>query len=336
MLSIDLSKDWTNDTVTINSTPKPDGVPNVNYPSLWYHAKSNALLSGFAGFSAWWLPKPLNVSQTSLWKFVPNGAGGGTYSEAIAANDKIWSTIRRPAEPAQAYGSDAAFILGGNDQRQTVPIPGIVKLDMNTLQFTNTSAPWDKTPYSGSSGLQKGQMVHVPSFGVDGIYIAMGGYTTADANGLQSLKYVQVFDPSTQSWYNQSTAGPAPSGRIEFCATGIDSTSQSHEIFVYGGWGTTLGTAAVPYDTISILTLPAFQWITVAYPPSKPRFGHSCNAGGGAQIISIGGADAAPVTDLHNSFTSLENTLNTTTDPFTQGLAVFNMTSLSWADSTLR
>ncbi len=102
--------------------------------------------------------------------------------------------------------------------------------------------------------------------------------------------------------------------------------------FVYGGYGSTFGSESIRFDTISILTLPAFHWISVSYPPEKPRIGHSCNTVGGSQIISIGGADP----NINVSTAALENiakysTFNATRDPFQQGLAVFDMTSLQFA-----
>lgn len=98
--------------------------------------------------------------------------------------------------------------------------------------------------------------------------------------------------------------------------------------FVYGGYNAAFGNESVQFDTISILSLPAFHWISVPYPPEKPRNGHSCNAVGGSQIISIGGAD--PNVDALNSLVKYL-TFNATPDPFEQGLAIFDMTSLQFA-----
>ena len=102
--------------------------------------------------------------------------------------------------------------------------------------------------------------------------------------------------------------------------------------FVYGGYDANFGNGSVEFDTISILSLPAFHWISVPYPPKNPRNGHSCNAVGGSQIISIGGA--TPNVDV--STPALLNvvkysTFNATPDPFQQGLAIFDMTSLLFA-----
>ena len=71
--------------------------------------------------------------------------------------------------------------------------------------------------------------------------------------------------------------------------------------------------------------------IKVQYPPQKPRGGHTCNAIGGGQIISIGGFDANS-TIYQGLFDDVWATMFNSTDPFAQGLGVFNMTSLAWED----
>ncbi len=98
---------------------------------------------------------------------------------------------------------------------------------------------------------------------------------------------------------------------------------------MYAGWGGILGAASIPYDEIYILTLPAFHWIKVDYPPQHPRHGLTCNAVGGNQIITIGGLD----TNSKHTVDSLVylSPFDTTPDPFAQGLAVFDMTALKFA-----
>ena len=100
---------------------------------------------------------------------------------------------------------------------------------------------------------------------------------------------------------------------------------------MYGGSNGRLGSFAVPYDEIFILTLPAFHWLKVDYLPSHPRIGHTCNAVGGSQIVSVGGGDANSTINF-GSFSDISNSVfNTSADPNAQGLAIFNMTSLTWA-----
>jgi hypothetical protein len=102
--------------------------------------------------------------------------------------------------------------------------------------------------------------------------------------------------------------------------------------FIYAGWGSNLGSAAVPFDEIYILTLPAFEWIKVNYAPANPRHGHSCHTVGNRQMLVIGGVDS-----LASSTTTAAPTLDkatfATADQFTQGLAIFDMSELTWSSS---
>ena len=66
------------------------------------------------------------------------------------------------------------------------------------------------------------------------------------------------------------------------------------------------------------------------YDPQSPRIGHSCNAVGGSQILSIGGRDGDPKL---TTGTLAENQRSTydSPDPNVQGLAIFDMTNLTWS-----
>lgn len=94
--------------------------------------------------------------------------------------------------------------------------------------------------------------------------------------------------------------------------------------------GTLLGAPAVQYDTISILTLPAFHWISVPNEPQSPRIGLSCNAVGGSQILTIGGRDGNPA-EITGTHMQVQQATYVSPDPNAQGLAIFDMTNLNWS-----
>ena len=102
--------------------------------------------------------------------------------------------------------------------------------------------------------------------------------------------------------------------------------------FVYAGWDTVFGPSSIPLDTINILTLPAFHWISVPYNPQNPRHGLSCNAVGGSQILTIGGVDtnANPTDGAPDA--AKKSAFDSAPDPFAQGLAIFDMTTLKFSD----
>ena len=68
------------------------------------------------------------------------------------------------------------------------------------------------------------------------------------------------------------------------------------------------------------------------YDPQNPRFAHTCNAVGGSHIITIGGVDANSNVTSATLQENIESTYNTSADPFSLGLAIFDMTALRFVD----
>ena len=101
--------------------------------------------------------------------------------------------------------------------------------------------------------------------------------------------------------------------------------------FVYAGFDGGTGPNSVPFDTINVLTLPAFQWLHIPYTPQHPRIGHTCHAVGGSQVLIIGGADANPNISSDDYEVILKGQFSTP-DPFLQGLAIFDMHELAFVD----
>ncbi|KAL8727103.1 MAG: hypothetical protein Q9166_006290 [cf. Caloplaca sp. 2 TL-2023] len=312
----------------------PSRAPKLSYASLWYDETNDIFYSGTIGRVSYFDspdPPPL-----SLWSFKPDGTGSGTWKEEIPAGNPIWDNLTRTTYGYQASGGNTALVLGGVATSMTSPEteniprdtlqPGLVEFDMTTRQFTNSSAQGFNANGTGSQG----QMHFVPSFGPNGLFLIMGGHNGSDHH--YGFENIWVYEAVTHKWYNQTASGNVPAGRREFCVAGINSTDETYEIFLYGGDNSHLGSDAVPYDEIFILTLPAFRWFKKDFPPQHPRGGHTCNAVGGSQIISIGGFDANSKIFLGSYDDIRASTFNSSTDPFAQGLGIFNMTSLTWAD----
>lgn len=332
MLAIDLSQDWTNSSVTIRSIIKPSGVPTLTQGSLWFHEAENLLYTGFAGQPSKFDKSP-SLPATSIWTFKPDGTGSGTWAQAIKSNAASLESISQPVGALMAYGPNNAWALGGFAATKDpyylgVAQPGLVGFDFESKTFTNVSA----SGYSSNGTVAFGAMQHVPSFGPDGILVVMGG-SPAIVEGYIGFNTVHVYDPAKQQWFNQTTTGDAPAARFRFCTAGVNSTNGTYEIFVYAGFAGQLGTDAIQYDTINILTLPAFHWISVPYDPQNPRHQVTCNAVGGSQIVTVGGIDSNPKITTGTDDKVSESTFDSTADPFAQGLAIFDMTALAWADS---
>ena len=75
-------------------------------------------------------------------------------------------------------------------------------------------------------------------------------------------------------------------------------------------------------DEVYILSLPAFAWFKANYTSVDPRIYHTCHVFGN-QMLSIGG--------LNPSFATSQDARNDT-DPFWEGIKVFDMTALEWTN----
>ncbi|KAL9601371.1 MAG: hypothetical protein Q9219_002547 [cf. Caloplaca sp. 3 TL-2023] len=274
----------------------------------------------------------------SLWSFKPDGSGSGTWKEEIGKDDPAFNRLMRPFKGYIGYGGDSAFVFGGisnfqSDERtkdvtDDILLPGLIKLNMTTKEFTNSSAE----DFGRDGDAVFGGMHYVPSFGPGGLFLLMGGSGVPEgSDNLIDMTNIRVYDPASSKWYNQTATGNVPEDRKEFCIAGVNSTSETYEIFVYGGDNGNLGPDAVAYDEIFILSLPAFRWFKVDYPPAHPRNGHTCNAVGGSQIISIGGVDSNSRVHYGDYYSIGQSTFNSSIDPFKQGLGIFDMTTLTWA-----
>ncbi|KAL8993020.1 MAG: hypothetical protein Q9188_007439 [Gyalolechia gomerana] len=337
-LSIDLSEDWRNDSVVPRTTNKPSGAPKLSSPAFAYDEKNDIFYSGFAGrvssFGDYPDPPPL-----SLWSFKPDGTGIGTWKREIDSDDSTFDDLTRPFKGYQAYGGDTALILGGISNSQSdektqdvsddIPLPGLLALNMTTKTFTNSTA----RSFNRGRSAVVGRMQYVPSFGPDGLFMAMGGsMIPVVTENLISFGNIWVYQAETNTWFNQTARGNLPGPRKNFCLAGANSTNGTYEIFLYGGQNGNLGPEAVPYDEIYILTLPAFSWLKVDYPPEHPRHGHTCEHVGGSQIASIGGLDSNSRV-YYGDYSDIDkSTFNSSVDPFAQGLGIFDMTTLTWAD----
>ena len=133
ILSIDLSQDWTNSTVRIQSTTKPSGCISLNDPSLWYHQQEDLLYSGFTGWQSTFMTDYVDLKNISIWTLKPDGTGSGAWTDAIPSRAKALASINRPSASLQAFGADSAWVLGGFDEYdpgQYPYLPSMVHFNM--------------------------------------------------------------------------------------------------------------------------------------------------------------------------------------------------------------
>ncbi|KIW08569.1 uncharacterized protein PV09_00534 [Verruconis gallopava] len=327
LLSIDLSQDFTNATVNINSNSKPAGVPDLDSGGIWVDKVNKVLYTGFAGRSSTF--GNAAYQDRGLWSFSPDGQGGGSWKNLNSTAPAGFKTEVRPYSALVASGDGKGFMLGGFDPANaSVGISGLVIYDFSSNKLSNNTV----TGIANKGVVQMGGAHFVPNFGPQGIMITFAGDQVgakqAGADSLLSTTTVQIYDPATGVWYEQTTSGNIPEPRKEFCMTGAASNNETYEIFVYAGWNGNLGPVAIPYDEVYVLSLPSFNWFKADYLAENPRHGLTCNHIGGGQILTVGG-----VNTTQNGPNNLYDDVFNTPDQFTQGLNVFDLSTMAWATS---
>ena len=232
-LGIDLSSDWTNSSLKIVSTGRPDNSQPMDFESLWWSEKDNTIYS-FGG-------ERFAVDVTlpeSIWGLIPDGRGGGRWIEKLGpTSDKPFpSHILRPAAGASAFDSDGAYYLGGFASTGTSnavnlefgitrPVPGLLTFDFSSQTLKNSTNDGDyfASVYRDDSWSPSGYMLNVPSFGTRGILLLMGGKSgkgSTDISRGGDFNNLTIFDIEGQKWYSQTASGSIPDPKSLFCAVG--------------------------------------------------------------------------------------------------------------------
>ena len=239
-LAISLSQSWAPENATFQAFSKDNGVPTLDYQSLWA-APDNQSFYAFGGTPSLAVTlKPTNPPN-GLWQF-----SQGSWS-SVASNGNSFPSITRPASGSGASGNGAGYLLGGFDSIRNwewspqgyTPVPGLVSYDMESNSWTNVSA----MSFSFGGTAINGAMQYMPNFGSEGLLLAMGGETPGSGGWLNlgadllSFSNISVFDPATGDWYWQSTTGftgseDIPGGASMFCHTGAKSSDSTYEMLV--------------------------------------------------------------------------------------------------------
>ncbi|KAH8879918.1 hypothetical protein GQ53DRAFT_852983 [Thozetella sp. PMI_491] len=314
-LSIALDRAWTPSDVTIQQIDKGSS-PTSKNPTLWTD-ENDGIIYMWGGEGSF--GNTAGAKNIRVWKFTPDGQGGGSWEASSApAGD-----IHRGTEGAGVACAGSGFLLGGYGSPGTdsgyskiISQPGMLTYNLKTEAWANVTAPAPYTPW------MRGQAACLP-VGDQGLVMFLGGtqiYATGN-NAQYSIPFdnLTFYDPGSKQWHWQvATGDDIPEPRESFCTVAVAGPNRTYEIFVYGGSNPAKDIVA----DIHVLSIPAFRWFRVS-ASGTPRFNHYCVRAGNRQMISVGG------------FVSLASRWDPTApaqDPWSQGLGVFDLTTLAWTN----
>lgn len=326
-LSLNLATGWTDPrSIQFLAFPKPESAI-YNYGTLWHDRKRNEIFS-FGGEESYLDSGSSNASYApfvdrSTYKFLPTNDGRGTWTLNSSHSDPPFSEpgLTRSFGGVSAQSDTSAFWLGGYASNHSsdvyrdagildfIPTPGLVTYEFAAGAWTNTTLDPSLPLGIPNGSVEWAGMEWLPKFGPNGMLVIWGGETTTNLSMylpttlMRPMNNIALYDPVEKLWYAQQISGIAPSVRSRFCSVsasdpspGSNSTTGTHEIYMYGGLYTGLFTqAAKQYDEIWVLSLPAFTWQLLDSSHSSGRIGHTCHLVGNRQLLSLGGVDVSQV-----------------------------------------
>ncbi|KAL8730541.1 MAG: hypothetical protein Q9166_003995 [cf. Caloplaca sp. 2 TL-2023] len=191
-LSIDMSKSWTNSTVTFKEINKGNA-PLLNRQLIW-PSTDNQSFFAFGGSLSFWVGSN-NIPDVVCWQFTVDGSGGGSWDKFNPGDDSIFHRLRRPDAAGAATVDNTGFIYGGFDGARSTPgisvlsgvhIPGIVSFNITSGLWNNDTLP----EYIENLNAPQGMLASVPLFGPSGLLIQAflyGGSTTPNYKSNMTL-----------------------------------------------------------------------------------------------------------------------------------------------------
>lgn len=118
---IDLSKDWTNSTLSLVQTTRPSDAAALSSESLWFDEKRNSIycFGGLKSYATTALRR-LSPPIESIWGFKQNDEGSAVWYQVIGPVSKtpFPPNIRRIARGISASDGNRAYYLGGFQSRR--------------------------------------------------------------------------------------------------------------------------------------------------------------------------------------------------------------------------
>ncbi|KAF2093704.1 hypothetical protein NA57DRAFT_61407 [Rhizodiscina lignyota] len=313
LIGVDMSDSWDwKVNVTEKAIPKTtppsslNSVPNMlrgaafsapaNDPKIYIFGGSNFTLnSSFENYTG-----PLSDTN-ALWSFDP------TVSE-WQQHEFSGASPARPNRGAWADVSDQGlgfFLNGYYDSgtstgyeylhNGTIGQTGMAMVNTTDLSYSrnfSTSQIYGLEPTYGAA------MAYVPGLGRKGSLIVVGGAS-------------KLITDSSEGEMNAT--GDTPRPRTDFCPVSAPAPdNSSYNIYLYGGQNPLTNEI---YDEAFVLSIPSFIWIKL-FVGQSPRYAHTCHFLGNRQMLTVGG--------------SLSTNLTGTCDWEYRGVAILDMTDLTW------
>ena len=249
-----------NSTVELVRTARPNNSVPLNFETLWWSRTQDTIyqiggeLSHANGTTTTNSDYNVaNVPPESIWQFNPSGNGSGNWTQALGP---IGRAPYPPGFINTAHGASAnndayGYYIGGYASQGTTRVfgdlgfatfreePGLLTFSFDTLHLTNTSdGGYFASQYHNDSAIfDAGNMIFIPSFGIDGVLVLLGGSGYSNSlfgsrfePGVGSFNNITLYDIHTGSWLWQtatSATGELPMPRGSFCAIGIQGGDNS-------------------------------------------------------------------------------------------------------------
>ncbi len=264
-----------------------------------------------------------------------------------------WAQINPGGDPvqrvligmsAQSSTTSVGYYLGGAITPLSNPslyaetnstpymVEGLVTFNEGSATLKNSST----SQMNPDGTIAEGYLALIESLGSEGVLITFGGFTDlagapsgledsnlADPSFQRPLANVSVYDIANETWYQQAATGDIPPWRYMGCSVLVSAPDQSsHSIYVFGGWGNSLGGSD---GNVYVLSIPSFRWIRVN-EDSNRRSRHSCNLLGSHTMLVVGG-----IQPVGEQVLPLDATGCDTSSKFAQGLGIFSLNNHTWA-----
>ena len=216
-------------------------MPLWNFQSLWYDEAQDSIFA-FGGETSALASSP---PDDFIWRFTPNGQGGGSWDANITSKSEIpWSlNITRPLGGAGLYTKEKGYLLGGYSSAKSspqtaglldfVPTPGLITYDFSSGTWGNVTG----TPIVSDTGAIEWPGIVEAPFGPNGVVVVIGGETsdlTSYTPGEKErwMSKITVYDPASGKFFQQTATGDQiPSPRNRFCVAGVgENRSDSYEM----------------------------------------------------------------------------------------------------------